>query len=553
MAVSSQDSFPRQSISNTRLGLWLGLFSSLAVLGILAFGYEAWGFPFVPFDLFDWLARVLPGWLIGSVITGMVVVIRALQGVLPVGSISDAAKLTEQVMALGLLVAAGGGLGAWLGRQSEREPGRLIFFGQAGGLVLLAAVLLVEIWLGSVSLAGFTMVWLALVFAGWGWGLAWLLRAATVPRAGGRMFTRREFLVVSGLGLVAAALGSWGLGRLLGTSTGLPQRAGPAEPLSADDPFGARLTSGPAASPPPEALAARSAAVPGTRAELTANDDFYRIDINTRPPRLDEADWQVQINGLVDNPLLLSLADIRNLPARTQILTMQCISNPIGGDLTSSSRWTGVPLPHLLGQVGLGASVVGAHISAADGFDEFVALDDLQDERCLLVYAMNGEPLPPEHGYPLRIYIPNRYGMKQPKWITHIEFVSQRVDGYWVRRGWDREAIPHTVSVVDTVMVDREQGPQGLVHSGGIAWAGARGISKVEVQMDNQGWEQAGLIQPELSQLTWTLWRHSWPYARGRHMISVRAYDGAGRLQELMPRNPAPSGATGIHSATVDL
>lgn len=542
---------PEQEGSLTALGLWLGLLSSLAVLGLLWMGSQLWALPFVPFDLFDWLARVLPGWLIGSVISGMVAVIRALQNILPIGNISDTAKLTEQGMALGLLVAAGGGLGALLGWQARRNPGQLSFYGQLAGLALLAGVLLIEITLGK-ALRGFAMVWLAVVLVGWGWGLAALLQRGRAAHSS--PLSRRQFLRVSGAGLAAAALGSWGLAQLFGSVKRLPGRSeGAAEALDPSDPFGSQLTSGPAASPSAEALAGRPAPVPGTRPELTSTADFYRIDINTMAPQVAESSWRVQVHGLVNHPLQLSLSDIRSLPAQTQILTMQCISNPIGGDLTSSSRWTGVPLPYLLAEVDPQAGVVGAHITAADGFDEFVVLEDLQDQRCMLVYAMNDEPLPSEHGYPLRIYIPNRYGMKQPKWITSIEFVSERMDGYWVRRGWDREAIPHTVSVVDTVMVEPGEGAGGMVYTGGIAWAGARGISKVEVQVDSQGWQAAELIQPELSPLNWTLWKYGWPYERGRHTISVRAYDGSGQLQDLTPRGTIPSGATGIHSATVDL
>src|SRR3970040_575741 len=187
---------------------------------------------------------------------------------------------------------------------------------------------------------------------------------------------------------------------------------------------------------------------------------------------------------------------------------MQCISNPIGGDLTSSSRWTGILFKDLLAQAGVQASAAGAYITSTDGFYEFVAMEDIQDDRCLLVYAMNGEPLPPEHGFPLRVYIPNRYGMKQPKWIENIELVAQRIDGSWVDRGWDREAYVNTVSVVDTVVVDQNQ---NTALTGGIAWASARGISKVEVQVDEGDWQSAALITPPLRSLDLVLWGYSWP------------------------------------------
>ena len=126
---------------------------------------------------------------------------------------------------------------------------------------------------------------------------------------------------------------------------------------------------------------------------------------------------------MVETPLEFTLDELRAMPAQTQILTMQCISNPVGGDLTSASRWTGVPFNEVLAMAGVQATAAGAYITSADGFYEFVSMEDIQDPRTMLVYAMNDEPLEYEHGYPLRIYIPNRYGMKQPMWIHWIERV----------------------------------------------------------------------------------------------------------------------------------
>jgi DMSO/TMAO reductase YedYZ molybdopterin-dependent catalytic subunit len=360
--------------------------------------------------------------------------------------------------------------------------------------------------------------------------------------------SRRQFLTVSGAGLAAAAIGAWGIGKIFGEDALPAITDAPAQPVTSGDPFGASLTSGPAASPAPEVLAARTPAVSGTRPELTANEDFYRIDINTRAPEIDGGEWRLKITGLVNQPVELTLDELKAMPSQTQILTMQCISNPVGGDLTSSSRWTGVRFADVLALAGVQPSAVGAQITSRDGFYEFVVLEDIQDERCLLVYAMNDELLPPDHGYPLRVYIPNRYGMKQPKWIETIELMAEWQPGYWIHRGWDREAFVNTVSVVDTVMVDGD-----MVQAGGIAWASAKGISKVEVQVDDAAWQEAELIAPPLSPLNWMLWKYSWPYEAGRHTVSVRAYDGSGQLQVVESRPVAPSGATGIHSATVNI
>ena len=534
------------------IGALLGALSAVTLIALLSLGESLFGFPFVPFDIFDWMARTLPGWLIGTVISTMVAIIRFFQTFLPIGDISTTAKLAEQAIALGQLIAGGVVFGVLLARLAQKPERKIDTIGVIGGLMLFLITFLIESSLMGGPKDFVTNAWLVVLFVGWGWGLAALLeRARELPaQSAATGISRRQFLTVSGASLAVAALGAWGAGKIFGEG-GMPAvtEATP-QPVSGDDPFGASLTSGPAASPSPKELAARGAAVQGTRPELTSNEEFYRIDINTRAPEVDGAEWRLHVTGLIDRPLDLTLDEIRAMPSQTQILTMQCISNPIGGDLTSSSRWTGILFKDLLARAGVQASAAGAYITSTDGFYEFVTMEDIQDDRCLLVYAMNGEPLPPEHGFPLRVYIPNRYGMKQPKWIENIELVAQRIDGYWVDRGWDREAYVNTVSVVDTVVVDQNQ---NMALTGGIAWASARGISKVEVQVDDGDWQEAELIAPPLSSLNWVLWRYSWPFEPGRQTIAVRAYDSDGLLQTIERRPTQPSGATGIHSVTVTL
>jgi hypothetical protein len=300
-------------------------------------------------------------------------------------------------------------------------------------------------------------------------------------------------------------------------------------------------------------LAARIEPAAGTRAEITPNADFYRIDINTRPPTVEESTWRLKVEGLVSTPLSLSLDDLRARPSVTQAITLQCISNPIAGDLTSTSLWTGVRFKDLLAEAGMLSAAKEAFIESVDGFYESVVMRDLEDERTLLVYAMNGLPLPPEHGFPLRIYIPDRYGMKQPKWIERIELIDHGGEGYWVERGWSATARPQTVSAIDAVVSTPEDPASPSLPVGGIAYAGARGISKVEVQVDDGPWADAVLRTPPLSPVTWVQWRYDWPYEAGRHTFRVRAYDSAGIIQTSERHAPAPNGATGIHEVTVDV
>jgi hypothetical protein len=251
----------------------------------------------------------------------------------------------------------------------------------------------------------------------------------------------------------------------------------------------------------------------------------------------------------------MTLAQIRAYPAVDEFVTLACISNGVGGDLIGTQRWTGVSLQTLLKDVPLKADATYLKISSADSFDEYVSLDLIRkDERIMLAYAWDGLPLEVKHGFPLRIYIPNHYGMKQPKWISTIEAVAAWDEGYWVRRGWDEAALMRATSVIDTVAIDNltGEGDQKRVPVGGIAHAGDRGISKVEVRVDEGEWVEADLRRP-MSQTTWVLWRYEWPFEAGDHLFEVRCVDGNGTPQIERVADVAPSGATGIHRVQVTL
>lgn len=195
------------------------------------------------------------------------------------------------------------------------------------------------------------------------------------------------------------------------------------------------------------------------------------------------------------------------------------------------------------------------HISSGDGFYETVDLDLIaSDERIMLCYDWDGHPLPVEHGFPLRIWYPDRFGMKQPKWITGIEVTDEYREGYWVERGWDEVAQVKATSVIDTVAVEAiiENGDQRLVPIGGIAFSGDRGISKVEVRVDGGPWESAILRTP-LSETTWVIWRYEWPFETGEHTFEVRCAEGDGTPQIEESSKSRPNGATGIHSSSANL
>ncbi len=538
------------------LGILLGALISSPLVALFFLGEQLAALPFVPFDLFDWLARVLPGNVVTLGIDSIVGLVR----LVGLGPTDRVAKGVEQAMAIGLVVVAGGVLGGLLALAIGRttRPGWQV--GAGGGLLLALLVGGIEVSAGVLAKPVGGLLWIGLLLAGGGALLGHALSPAAEPTLSpqDRAF-RRALLAKMAVGSAGVVLGAWGLGRLLGSrpapsGAGQPLPGGAASVPPTPTPPLAAGSALPGASPQATlAVAPRDfiAPAPGTRPEVTPTEAFYRIDINARPVSIEGDSWVLQVDGLFDNPRPLTLADLMAYPPVTQAITLSCISNPIGGDLIGTGYWTGVRLRDLLQDLGLRPEARELYVEAADGFYESVAMADLMDPRTLLVYGMNGETLPVEHGYPLRIYIPNRYGMKQPKWITRIEAIDREGPGYWVDRGWSAEARPRIISVIDTVAVDQQV--DGKVPIGGIAWAGDRGIQKVEVQVDGGPWVEAVLRTPPLSPLTWVQWRYDWPAVPGRHTFRVRATDGTGALQIEERRPTRPDGATGYHEVTVTI
>jgi DMSO/TMAO reductase YedYZ molybdopterin-dependent catalytic subunit len=448
-------------------------------------------------------------------------------------------------MAVLLFVVIGALYGLLIRAAVSSERSESALRGALAGTGLGVALALVEASLGFPQPGAWASVlWLLGLFSLWGGTLGWLLSVSRPALTGApdSKLSRRAFLTLVGGGVLTISVGSLGLAELLTTGTGDKERRTEKRPEEEPNP-----------STPSGELTERIQPAPGTRPEITTNEDFYQVDINAFPVRVDEENWRLDVEGLVDKPLSLTLDDVRAFPSATQIITLSCISNSVGGDLISTSRWTGVRLKDILMEAGLKDSALEVAIESEDGFYESVGIEDALDERTLLVYEMNGDTLPTEHGFPLRIYIPNRYGMKQPKWITRLEVIDHEGAGYWVDRGWSEEAIVKTTSAVDPVPSEARTASGATVPIGGIAYAGERGISKVEVQIDGGTWVEAQLRVPPLSSLTWVQWRYDWPHESGEHVIRVRAYDGNGDLQELTPSRSHPDGATGVHEIRVNI
>ncbi|MDA8388741.1 MAG: molybdopterin-dependent oxidoreductase [Nitrospiraceae bacterium] len=536
-------------------GALTGAMLTAALMGVLYAGWKAAGLAFVPFDAFDWTARVLPGRLTEFVIGSMVALIQALH----LGAISTTAKRMEQAIGIFNFLIAGVIGAAILFTVLRAIGGRLAYpLGLALGMISAVPALMISLTAGRTAKAApaVNALWIMLTFLAWGASSAWAFRRMTLSpsglASGGRekqgcqeqarviRIGRRRFLVllagystlITVSGTVVGALAS-GLGKKGGVL-----RTAPGERWSAAHPL-------------PNA-GAKVLPAPGTRPEFTPLEKHYRIDIDTIPPEIDGRSWRLKIGGLVEKPLSLSLAELRRYGPMHQFITLSCISNPAGGDLISTTRWTGVSLKRLIGDWGLNPRATHLMIRSADDFYEAVALDAIRsDPRIMLTYAWDGVPLLQEHGFPLRIYIPDVYGMKQPKWIESIEAVDHWEPGYWVVRGWDEVARMKSTSVIDTVAVNSLIKSEGrtLVPVGGIAHAGARGISKVEVKVDGGPWVEAELRTP-MSGLTWVIWRYNWPFQPGRHTFTVRCYDGRGIPQITAPHDPFPGGATGLNSKT---
>ncbi|MBO0860434.1 MAG: molybdopterin-dependent oxidoreductase [Chloracidobacterium sp.] len=521
-------------ISGAMVGLML-------MASLIAFFYLAWilvGLPFVAFDLLDWLARALPGPTIASGIDTMVSVIRALH----LGPTAETAKIAEKTIAIAGLLITGAISGAALFTILRAFRGNYAsLFGAIIGAVVGALVALISNSAGQTSTAGpiISAAWILGAFLIWGAILGWSYRRLSAERAAATRIDRRRFLV-----------------RLGGATTVITVAAAVLDALIAgrrrrEIVEGERWSANHAL---PNA-AAEVKPAPGTRQEFTPLEQHYRIDIDTFPPVIKKDDWRLKISGLLETPLLFTLDDLRGkYEPSHQFITLSCVSNPIAGDLIGTTRWTGVSLQRLLPDLKLKPQATHLKIRSADGFFEVVPLETVKaDERVMLTYAWDGEPLLAKHGFPLRIYIPDVYGMKQPKWIKSIEATDHWEPGYWVERGWDAQARMKATSVIDTVaanMMISQADARALIPIGGIAHAGARGVSKVEVQVDGGEWREAQLRAP-LSGLTWVIWRYDWPFQEGRRTFTVRCYDGAGAPQIVEETPPAPAGASGLHSMKV--
>lgn len=359
-----------------------------------------------------------------------------------------------------------------------------------------------------------------------------------VPEAGPRS-DRRAFLRLLA-GVAAATVVTAGTGRLL------LQRASAAAAREA-----VVLPPPARALPPPPAGA--SLAVEGISPLLTPNDRFYRIDTALSVPQVDPQSWRLRITGMVERELELGYDDLLARPLVERDVTLACVSNAVGGDLVGTARWTGVSLRQLLEEAGVAAGAEQVIGRSVDGFTAGFPVSAVFDGRePLVAVGMNGDVLPLRHGFPARLIVPGLYGyVSATKWLAEIEVTTWDVEGYWVPRGWAREAPIKTQSRIDVPAAGATLAA-GRVPIAGVAWAPRRGIERVEVRIDDGRWLEARLSEP-LSDDTWRQWLVEWDATPGRHTIAVRATDATGRPQTERRVPPAPDGASGWHTITVEV
>jgi DMSO/TMAO reductase YedYZ molybdopterin-dependent catalytic subunit len=292
--------------------------------------------------------------------------------------------------------------------------------------------------------------------------------------------------------------------------------------------------------------------VRGITPYLTSNGDFYRVDTALSVPQVDAASWSLKIHGLVDEDLELSFAELLSMPLVERRITLACVSNEVGGRYAGNARWLGVRISDLLEQVGVSPDADAVRSTSVDGMTIGTPLAALTDGRdAILAVGMNGEPLPLDHGFPVRMVVPGLYGyVSATKWIVDFE-VTRFADfaAYWTDRGFAEEAPIKTFSRIDvpTSFARLDAGTNAVA---GVAWAPDTGISQVEVRVDGGAWANARLADED-SIDSWRQWVYEWEAPSGGHQLEVRATDRSGYTQTSRRVSPRPDGATGWHSVNV--
>ena len=387
--------------------------------------------------------------------------------------------------------------------------------------------------LGSVLSALLALALVGSLLSSFGVAVGVLLVLLAVPERPGPASvdgTRRHVLRVG-----AAVAGVGVIGTLLGRLGG-----GPTPPPSLDLPTETEL----AVESRLDEARERSFDLPDAPGLVSEIGEFYTVDINSATPTFDAEDWTFFVEGAVERTVAIDYDDLLGREADVFAATLRCIGESVDGNLLDNAVWTGVPVSGLLSEAAPRGEYATIH--AMDGYDEVVPIEGYL-ERGLLVYAMNGETLPREHGFPVRLLMPGTWGKVNVKWIDRIEITEEEEEGYWGSRGWNGTAPMRTVAKLWSA---EQEGTE--MHVGGHAYAGDRGISEVEVSIDGgESWEEAALSEALSDGATWRQWRYAFEADPGEYEVVVRAVDGEGSVQEGEEGSARPDGATGWMSRTV--
>lgn len=357
---------------------------------------------------------------------------------------------------------------------------------------------------------------------------------------------RRTFLLAAGAtGAVAAVAGAGG--QILGRRTRDVEasRASIELPSATDEMV-----------PVPDAATLED--VEGITPFQTPNEDFYRIDTALSVPRIPADTWSLRVHGMVENEIEMDFPGLLSRDLVERMITLTCVSNPVGGDLAGNAVWLGYPLKALLEEAVPTGDADMVLSTSSDGFTAGTPLSALTDGRdALLAISMNGEPLPPEHGFPVRMVVPGLYGyVSATKWVVDIELTRfDQASAYWTDRGWAEKGPIKIASRFDVPTSFAKLPADEVVTVAGVAWAQQRGISAVEVRVDGGEWMQATLAE-EYSIDTWRQWVLQWDTSDvgpGNHTLQVRAIDSAGEVQTQERVAPIPDGASGWDSLVVQV
>ncbi len=469
------------------------------------------------------------------------------------------------------LVTAAAGCGYWYLRRrvvrSRHIPGRR---DSRAGLAAEAFILFASLWLVSAGIVapligagvfgsglqgGATGVFGAELLPNAAFAIAFVLlaRRAVVENAASgpsAHVTRRRLLQQAGIAVAVIAVGAVAWDFITGGLAQLTGAGGSNEP-------NVNLGTVPSHVAPPTPDYATWSPVAGQTPEVTTTSTFYYVSKNlASDPAVSQQNWRLSIGGMVSTPYSLTYDDLRALPKIERYHTLECISNVVGGNLMSNALFTGASLADLLNTAGIHAGASEMVFRAADDYSDRLHLAQALDSRSLVVYAINGEPLPQAHGFPARLLIPGLYGMKNGKWLTSLSVDAGNYTGYWEQQGWTREA-----NIKMTTRIDVPSSDQLLVNTptviAGVAFAADRGIGRVEVSTDGGETYHPATFHPAtlrrpVGPLSWVLWQYDWtPPAGGRYVLMARAIDLAGDVQSPSEAPPLPDGSSGYHRISV--